>query len=91
MTRSLVALTVALMTTALYAQEPPVSPTQAETLAKWPWSISLQAVPFARQSVEIKLAPLEGMEYKYRLGRGCGHALFVDINGRGPLGAAQST
>ena len=69
MTRPLAiaALTAALMTTALYAQEPPASPTQAETLAKWPWSISLQTAPFAQQSIEITLAPLEGMEYKYRL------------------------
>ena len=72
MTRFLLALTAALMTAALYAKEPPVSPTQAETLAKWPWSISLQTVPFARQSVEIKLAPLEGMEYKYRLDKDAG-------------------
>ena len=60
MTRSLIALTAALMTTALHAQEPPVSPTQAETLTKWPWSISIQTAPFARDSVEITLAPLEG-------------------------------
>ncbi|MDA1185646.1 MAG: hypothetical protein O2930_13505 [Acidobacteria bacterium] len=72
MTRSLVALTTALLTTAVYAQQPPQSPTQAETLAKWPWSISLQAAPFARQSIEITLAPLEGMEYKYRLDEDAG-------------------
>ena len=67
MTRLLAALAVALMTATLYAQEPPVLPTQAETLAKWPWSISVQTVPFRRQAIEIKLAPQEGMEYKYRL------------------------
>ena len=74
MRRSLAALTVtvALLTTALYAQEPPESPTQAETLAKWPWSISLQTTPFVRQFIEIKLAPLEGMEYKYRLDEDAG-------------------
>ena len=72
MTRSLIALTVALITTALHAQEPPVSPTQAETLAKWPWSISIQTAPFAGESVEITLAPLEGMEYKYRLDEDAG-------------------
>ena len=27
-------------------QEAVASPTQAETLAKWPWSISLQSGPF---------------------------------------------
>ena len=79
------------MTAALSAQEPPVLPTQAETLEKWPWSISLQTVPFARQSVEITLAPLEGMEYKYRLDKDAGMLYSWDVNGRGPLGAAQST
>ena len=72
MTRAAIALTAVLMTTMLHAQEPPVSPTQAETLAKWPWSISIQTTPFARQSLEITLAPLEGMEYKYRLDEDAG-------------------
>ena len=48
-------------------QPPVASPTQAETLAKWPWSISLQSGPFKQQSIQLKLAPKEGMEYKYRL------------------------
>ena len=72
MTRLPIALTVALMTATLAAQEPPATPTQAETLAKWPWSISLQTASFARQSIEITLAPLEGMEYKYRLDEDAG-------------------
>jgi hypothetical protein len=72
MTRLLIALIVALMTAAAYAQEPPESPSQEETLAKWPWSISVQTAPFSRQSIEIALAPQEGMEYKYRLDEGAG-------------------
>jgi len=54
------------------AQEPVKSPTQQETLAKWPWSISLQTVPFKQETVRFTLAPKEGMEYKYRLERGSG-------------------
>jgi hypothetical protein len=72
MIRPLIAVAVALMTATAYAQQPPKSPSQEETLAKWPWSISLQAAPFKRQSIQIKLAPKEGMEYKYRLDRGAG-------------------
>lgn len=72
MTRLLVAVAVALTAVTPHAQQPPASPTQAETLAKWPWSIALQAVPFARQSIQITLAPKEGMEYKYRLDKGAG-------------------
>ena len=71
MTRPLIIL-VALMIAAPYAQEPPASPSQEETLAKWPWSMSLQTAPFSRESIQITLAPLEGMEYKYRLGEGAG-------------------
>jgi len=56
----------------LHAQQPVQSPTQQETLAKWPWSISLQAAPFRQQSIRLTLAPKEGMEYKYRLERGSG-------------------
>jgi hypothetical protein len=56
-----------------YAQQAPVqTPTQQETLAKWPWSISLQTIPFRQQSVQFTLAPKEGMEYKYRLEKGAG-------------------
>jgi len=72
MIRPLIAVAVALMTAMAYAQQPPASPSQAETLAKWPWSISLQAAPFKRQSIQITLAPKEGMEYKYRLDKGAG-------------------
>lgn len=72
MIRPLIAVAVALMTATAYAQQPPASPSQAETLAKWPWSISLQAAPFKRQSIQITLAPKEGMEYKYRLDKGAG-------------------
>ena len=72
MIRPLIAVAVALMTATAYAQQPPASPTQDETLAKWPWSISLQSAPFKRHSMEIKLAPKEGMELKYRLDRGAG-------------------
>lgn len=52
------------------AQEPVKPPTQQETLAKWPWSISLQAAPYQQQQVQFTLAPKEGMEYKYRLEKG---------------------
>jgi hypothetical protein len=72
MTRTLAALAGALMTATLFAQEPPVLPTQAETLEKWPWSISVQTAPFRRDAIEIKLAPQEGMEYKYRLNESAG-------------------
>ena len=72
MTRLLSAVIMALMTAAAYAQQPPASPSQAETLAKWPWSISLQTAPFKRQSIQITLAPKEGMEYKYRIDKGAG-------------------
>jgi hypothetical protein len=46
------------------------SPTQAETLAKWPWSIEHHAAPFKHDTITIELAPKEGMEYKYTLARG---------------------
>jgi hypothetical protein len=46
------------------------SPTQAETLAKWPWSIAHQQQPFKQDTITIELAPKEGMEYKYRIQRG---------------------
>jgi len=72
MIRPLIAVAVALMTATADAQQPPASPTQDETLAKWPWSISLQTAPFKRQSIQITLAPKEGMEYKYRLDKGAG-------------------
>src|SRR5262245_10839637 len=49
-----------------------VSPTPAETLAKWPWSITTQAAPFRQETVTIALGPKEGMEYKYRLEKGAG-------------------
>ena len=85
MTRSLAtaALIASLMATAIDAQEPPASPTQDETLAKWPWAISLQAAPFSQQSVEITLAPLEGMEYKYRLDEDAG--LLYSWSATGPV------
>ena len=70
MSRIFVAVALLAAMTSLHAQEKPVLPTQAETLAKWPWSISLQSAPFRQQSIQIKLAPKEGMEYKYRLERG---------------------
>lgn len=72
MTRAMVTLAAVLMTAALHAQEPPALPTQAETLAKWPWAISLQTAPFSQQSIQITLAPQEGMEYKYRLDKDAG-------------------
>jgi len=52
------------------AQQKVPTPSQEETLAKWPWSISLQTAPFKQQTVEFTLAPNEGMEYKYRLEKG---------------------
>jgi hypothetical protein len=48
------------------------SPTHWDTLAKWPWSISLQSGPFREHTVQLKLAPKEGMEFKYRLDLGGG-------------------
>ena len=46
MSRLFLSVTFLVMAAALHAQEKPVLPTQAETLAKWPWSISLQSAPF---------------------------------------------
>jgi len=46
------------------------SPTHWDTLAKWPWSISLQPAPFRQHSIQLKLAPKEGMEFKYRIDHG---------------------
>jgi hypothetical protein len=66
-------LTALLFAATPQAQEPAVkSPTQAETLAKWPWSIKLHSAPFKQESIQIRLAPKEGMEYKYRLEEGAG-------------------
>jgi hypothetical protein len=48
------------------------SPSQEETLAKYPWSISRQPGPFKQESIEISLEPGEGMEYKYRLAEEAG-------------------
>ena len=70
MSRLLIALALATSSAVAAAQQPPASPTQAETLAKWPWSISLQPLPFKRELVQFRLAPKEGMEYKYRLEQG---------------------
>ena len=72
MRRLLVLGTSVLLSLSASAQQPPASPTQAETLAKWPWSISLQPTPFTQHTVTIALAPKEGMEFKYRLARGAG-------------------
>ena len=72
MTRLMIVVGVALSAAAASAQEPVKSPTQQETLAKWPWSISLQTAPFRQETVTFTLAPKEGMEYKYRLERGSG-------------------
>lgn len=67
MTRILCALIVAVTTIGAHAQQPPASPTQEETLAKWPWSISVHPGPFKQHAMTITLAPKEGMELKYRL------------------------
>jgi hypothetical protein len=48
------------------------SPSQEETLAKYPWSIALQPGPFKQESITIALEPGEGMEYKYRLAEAAG-------------------
>jgi hypothetical protein len=83
MPRLFVLVLAALATAATpQAQEPVKSPTQAETLAKWPWSISLQATPFKQQSIQIRLAPKEGMEYKYRLEQGAGMLYAWTATGR---------
>lgn len=67
------------LTGALQAQQPPANPpaqapvkppSQEDTLAKWPWSISHLPGPFKQESLEIELGPFEGMEYKYRLEKG---------------------
>ena len=70
MTRTFLLAGVMLATVAGHAQEPLKLPTQQETLAKWPWSIELQAMPFQQQRVQFTLSPKEGMEYKYRLAEG---------------------
>ena len=44
---------------AVAGQQPVQSPSQDETLAKWPWSISLQTAPFKREAIQITLAPKE--------------------------------
>lgn len=70
MTRTVLLAGVMLATVAGHAQETVKLPTQQETLAKWPWSIAVQAMPFQQQRVQFTLAPKEGMEYKYRLEKG---------------------
>ena len=70
MTRTVLVATIMLVTVAVHAQEPVKVPTQQETLAKWPWSIAVHAMPFQQQRVQFRLAPKEGMEYKYRLEQG---------------------
>jgi hypothetical protein len=67
MTHLIIVSGLILSATAAYAQEPVKSPSQQETLAKWPWSIALQTGPFKQETVTFTLAPKEGMEYKYRL------------------------
>ena len=37
-----------------------------------PGAFITQAAPFEQESIEIQLAPREGMEYKYRLAKGAG-------------------
>ena len=66
----IVFIVFAVGTFALHAQEPLKLPTQAETLAKWPWSIAVHTAPFKQETVKFTLAPKEGMEYKYRLEKG---------------------
>ena len=70
MIRILIATAALLAIVPAAAQEKPKLPTQQETLAKWPWSINLQASPFQQQRVQFTLKPAEGMEYKYRLDEG---------------------
>jgi hypothetical protein len=70
MTRTFLLAGVMLAAVAGHAQEPVKSPTQQETLAKWPWSIAVQTMPFQQQRVQFMLGPAEGMEYKYRLEKG---------------------
>src|SRR5262245_6384801 len=65
------------------AQQAVVSPTPAETLAKWPWSLATQGAPFRQDSIAIPLAPGEGMEYKYRIERGGG--LLYTWTSTGPV------
>ncbi|MBM3820413.1 MAG: hypothetical protein FJW14_15540 [Acidimicrobiia bacterium] len=64
----------ALVLTGLASAQTPApavkTPTQAETLAKWPWSIAHQTQQFKNDAITIELAPKEGMEYKYRLEKG---------------------
>ncbi|MGH9255128.1 MAG: hypothetical protein ACRD3C_11215 [Vicinamibacterales bacterium] len=70
MTRLITVVGLVLSTSVAYTQEPVKSPSQQETLAKWPWSISLQTAPFKQETVTFTLGPKEGMEYKYRLEKG---------------------
>ena len=67
----LILIAIATWSTAASAQRVE-TPSQEETLAKWPWSISLQTAPFKQQKVQFTLAPKEGMEYKYRLEKDAG-------------------
>jgi hypothetical protein len=83
MPRLVLTLAMLLVAATPQAQEPAVkSPTQAETLAKWPWSIKLQPAPFKQESIQIRLAPKEGMEYKYRLEEGAGMLYAWTSTGR---------
>ena len=70
MTRTFLAAAALVAAVVAQAQEPVKLPTQQETLAKWPWSIAVQAMPFQQQRVQLTLAPKEGIEYKYRLEKG---------------------
>lgn len=56
---------VALFAAAPRAQTAPVQPPPPT-----PGAISLQSSPYKQETVEIKLAPKEGMEYKYELDKG---------------------
>lgn len=87
-----VALLIALLAgqAASYAQQPPaappapvVSPTPAETLAKWPWSLATQGAAFKQDTMVIPLEPGEGMEYKYRIEKGGG--MLYSWTSTGPI------
>ena len=57
--------------------------TAAEPPAPTPGAISLQTSPFRQETIDIKLAPKEGMEYKYELEKG--QALLYSWTANAPV------
>ena len=66
---------------ALFAQTPAAP--AVEPPPPTPGAISLQTNPYKQETIEIKLAPKEGMEYKYELEKG--QALLYSWTSTGPV------